>query len=473
MNKAKKQSWPQVVNLLWLTFPSALLWSTILCYIWLNVFKMPADEYVADYRFTVYTVGICCVFETVMEPVFTFSSAFLYMKLRLCVDLTVLLVRMALLAIIVLYFPSQTINSFAYGQVFSSVTYVAVYWLFFWNEFRKKALLMKNREQHRDDPLLALPFDSVRDFLPRRLEGERFIDPDMMSLNWGFFKQGILKQVLAEGGTYVMTATSNLTFTEQGVYNLVNSLGSGSARFLLMPITESSYFYFAQMTDRKIPIEQRPRKEVEQVAAVMKRLLRSLTLLGLIMIVFGFSYAHFVLLKYGGDSLVDGSGSGILQLRMHCIAVLVMAIIGVMESFAFAAMTPEELNQHNRRMVVLSIAYLGVTWLLSRIFGGVGLILANIIKDGLRIKQSLQFIRGYFEKLNLSPLSGLIPFKPEMVAMFLASAVTATSMWLIYPTSAMLHVQIGVVSWLAVVATILYCDTQLTSLIAGKLKKRS
>lgn len=78
-----------------------------------------------------------------------------------------------------------------------------------------------------------------------------------------------------------MTATSNLTFTEQGVYNLVNSLGSGSARFLLMPITESSYFYFAQMTDRKIPIEQRPRKEVEQVAAVMKRLLRSLTLLGI------------------------------------------------------------------------------------------------------------------------------------------------------------------------------------------------
>ena len=108
------------------------------------------------------------------------------------------------------------------------------------------------------------------------------------------------------------------------------------------------------------------------------------------MIVFGFSYAHFVLLKYGGDSLVDGSGSGILQLRMHCIAVLVMAIIGVMESFAFAAMTPEELNQHNRRMVVLSIAYLGVTWLLSRIFGGVGLILANIIKDGLRIKQRCQ-----------------------------------------------------------------------------------
>ena len=209
-----------------------------------------------------------------------------------------------------------------------------------------------------------------------------------------------------------MTVFSVLTFAEQGVFNLVNSLGSGSARFLLMPIDETSYFYFAQMTNRQVPIEQQPRKEVEQVAGVLHRLLRSLCLIciilltslclmslyylfdnhfysGLILIVFGSSYAHLLLLNYGGVSLADGPGP--VLLRVHFVCVLCMAINGVTEAYVFASMTPEQLNQHNRKMVVLSLLYLGSAWLFSRIFGGVGFILANIINHGLRIVQRSLF----------------------------------------------------------------------------------
>ena len=32
--------------------------------------------------------------------------------------------------------------------------------------------MLKNREIHRDDPLLLLPFDSLYDFLPRKIEGQ-------------------------------------------------------------------------------------------------------------------------------------------------------------------------------------------------------------------------------------------------------------------------------------------------------------
>ena len=59
-----------------------LMWSTIFCYIWLNVLQQPAEEYIADYRFTVYVVGISCVFESFMEPLHIFAKAFLYAKLR-------------------------------------------------------------------------------------------------------------------------------------------------------------------------------------------------------------------------------------------------------------------------------------------------------------------------------------------------------------------------------------------------------
>jgi len=471
MNKAKDHSWPQVINLLWLTTPSMILWSTVFCYIWLNLLSQPAEEHIADYRFTVIVVGISCVFESFMEPVYVFAKAFLYVKFRLCVDLSILVIRIGLLVIVVFYSPSNIIMSFAYGQAFASTFYVVVHWGFFWHQFRQKAELMKNREQHKDHPLLALPLDSIKDFLPGKIEGKSFIESDMTYLTWGFFKQGILKQVLTEGGSYVMTVFSVLTFAEQGVFNLVNSLGSGSARFLLMPIDETSYFYFAQMTNRQVPIEQQPRKEVEQVAGVLHRLLRSLCLICLILIVFGSSYAHLLLLNYGGVSLADGPGP--VLLRVHFVCVLCMAINGVTEAYVFASMTPEQLNQHNRKMVVLSLLYLGSAWLFSRIFGGVGFILANIINHGLRIVQSTIFIDNQYTNLDLNPLGGILPHKLELAALSFAFAVTTISSWLVYPTSALYHAGIGVVSWLAVVSAIIYCDSGLRSLIVKTIKKRT
>ena len=213
-----------------------------------------------------------------------------------------------------------------------------------------------------------------------------------------------------------MTVFSVLTFTEQGVYDVVNNLGSMAARFIFMPIEESFYVYFAQMTNRQLPIEQQPRKEIEQVSSVLRRLLRSLSLLGflpfiyvscccnhssiwlivckwlsynfllrlgLIIAVFGFSYSHLLLRLYGGSTLSDGSGP--LLLRTHSLCIWFLAINGVTEAYVSAAMTSEQLDKYNRLMVALSIIFLGSAWLLSSLLGSVGFILANIINMSLRI----------------------------------------------------------------------------------------
>lgn len=69
-------------------------------------------------------------------------------------------------------------------------------------------------------------------------------------------KQGVLKQLLTEGERYVMTLFSVLSFYEQGVFDVVNNLGSLAARFLFRPIEESAYFYFSQLVHRDIPIKE-------------------------------------------------------------------------------------------------------------------------------------------------------------------------------------------------------------------------
>lgn len=128
-----------------------------------------------------------------------------------------------------------------------------------------------------------------------------------------------------------MTVFAVLSFAEQGVYDVVNNLGSMAARFLFLPIEESSYFYFAQMLNRDIPIEQQSRKEIEQVAGVLNRLLRTLSLLGGIIVVFGYSYSHLLLRLYGGSTLTDGAGP--LLMKTHCLAVWLMVSILYFEIF--------------------------------------------------------------------------------------------------------------------------------------------
>lgn len=124
-----------------------------------------------------------------------------------------------------------------------------------------------------------------------------------------------------------MTVFAVLSFAEQGVYDVVNNLGSMAARFLFLPIEESSYFYFAQMLNRQVPIEQQSRKEIDQVSSVLARLLRTLSLLGAIILVFGFSYSHLLLRLYGGSTLTDGSGPSLM--RTHCLAVWLMVMFSV------------------------------------------------------------------------------------------------------------------------------------------------
>lgn len=82
------------------------------------------------------------------------------------------------------------------------------------------------------------------------------IDWKLLRLVWSFFQQGVMMQLLTEGERYVMTLLNVLKFSEQGVFDVVNNLGSLAARFLFRPIEESAYFYFSQLVHRDEEINQ-------------------------------------------------------------------------------------------------------------------------------------------------------------------------------------------------------------------------
>lgn len=81
------------------------------------------------------------------------------------------------------------------------------------------------------------------------------VDFPLAMLLWSFLKQGFMKQILTDGERYVMTFFNTLKFDQQGVYDVVNNLGSLAARFLFKPVETASYFYFSQLVQREVPVK--------------------------------------------------------------------------------------------------------------------------------------------------------------------------------------------------------------------------
>lgn len=168
---------------------------------------------------------------------------------------------------------------------------------------------------------------------------------NLQTLLWSFFKQGILKQVLTDCEKYVMSIFPILTFTEQATYDIVNNLGSLAARFVFRPIEDNSYFYFTQTLSRDIPLKQQPRDKVNEACTVLYNLLKVVTSIGLIGLVFGQSYAKTVLTLYGGSKFVEDDGLSVHLLRWHAVAIVLLAVNGICEGYMFATMTSAELNK--------------------------------------------------------------------------------------------------------------------------------
>lgn len=141
----------------------------------------------------------------------------------------------------------------------------------------------------------------------------------------------------------MMTFLNVLNFGDQGVYDIVNNLGSLVARLIFQPIEESFYIFFAKVLEREKDATLQKQEDVAVAAAVLESLLKLALLTGLTITVFGFAYSQLALDIYGGAML--SSGSGPVLLRAYCLYVLLLAINGVTECFTFAAMSKEEVDR--------------------------------------------------------------------------------------------------------------------------------
>ncbi|XP_047438159.1 protein RFT1 homolog [Mugil cephalus] len=457
------RSWRQVINLLWLTVPLGVLWGTLLACVWLWLLEVPDAQSVPYYSPAVVLFAFAGVQELLAEPLWVLAQAHMFVRLKVVAESLAMIAKCSITVVLVVFAPGWGLYIFSAAHLVYTGFLVLCYTVYFIRFLGSKGASRK-----------SFPLHSVGDLLPRRVDGEPLVDWTLARLTWSFFKQSFLKQILTEGERYVMTFLNVLSFGDQGVYDIVNNLGSMVARFVFLPIEESFYIFFAKVLERGHGVKSQRQEDVAIAAEVLECLLKLVLVIGLIITVFGYAYSQLALDIYGGSLLSSGAGPSLL--RCYSCYVLLLAVNGVTECFVFAAMSQEEVDKYNLVMLALSVSFLVLSYMLTWWAGGVGFILANCLNMGLRIFHSLMYIQRYFQFSEWKPLRGLLPSPFLLLALCISAVVTAASEaafccdsgWLLR----MVHIGVGALCLLGVLVAILLTETRLIEFVRTQLLPR-
>ncbi|XP_041638979.1 protein RFT1 homolog isoform X1 [Cheilinus undulatus] len=456
-------SWRQVINLLWLTFPLGVLWAALLACVWLWLLEVPDPQAIPYYGPAVLLFALSGVQELLAEPLWVLAQAHMFVRLKVVAESLAMIAKCSVTVVLVVFARQWGLYIFSAAHLVYTGFLVLCYAAYFIRFLGSKEAAKKN-----------FPLNHIKDLFPCRADGELLIDWTLARLTWSFFKQSFLKQILTEGERYVMTFLNVLSFGDQGVYDIVNNLGSMVARFIFLPIEESFYIFFAKVLERGRDVRSQKQEEVSIAAEVLECLLKLVLVVGLIITVFGYAYSHLALDIYGGSLLSSGAGPTLL--RCYSCYVLLLAVNGVTECFVFAAMSQEEVDKYNLVMLALSVSFLFLSYILTWWAGAVGFIMANCLNMGLRIMHSVLYIHHYFKESQWKPLRGLLPSPLLLLALAVSTVVTALSEglfccdggWLLR----LVHISVGAACLLIVFITVLLTENSLVQFVRTQLLPR-
>ena len=288
----------RMVNLIWFSIAGGLLIAFPLSLLWILLFEQPSKEYLWQYKVSVIGTSLSTIMELLVEPLWIFGQKFSFVKTKAVLEGIFLTTRCTLTVILVVLFPHFQLHSFSIAFIFSSLLYTCLYYGYFYH-------YIKINEKKTD-----FPFHHMQDFLPNLTIDKPFIDSYYLQLAQSFYKQSLLKQFLSEGERYVMTVFNILNFGQQGVFDVVNNLGSLAARLLFMPIEESYYTFFSQILGRETAKNQKL-ESIKSSSEALSVVLKFVSLVGFIILVFGYSYSTMLLHLYGGTILSLGEGKNL------------------------------------------------------------------------------------------------------------------------------------------------------------------
>lgn len=463
LSKLEKHDWSKIINLMWCTVPTSLLVSLALGWAWIYLLEPPDSKLVSSYSVGVVSFATSAVLVILSRPLYIVGQKCMFVKLKVLSAGIAELCKCILTVILVIFLPQFGLVNFAVAQVVYGLAMSTVYYGYF--------IFYINKYSKKDD---SFPFTSVSQLFPSRLKDSTFVDTHQAWLTVSIFKQSFLKQILTEGEKYIMTIFGVLSFADQGIYDIVNNLGSMAARFIFQPIEESGYLFFSQLLVRGEPVSKQKQDSCKLAVDVLGCLLKLVILIGVIILFFGIPYSYLALDLYGGTML--SAGSGPMLLRWYCLYVLIIAVNGTTECFVFATMSRSQVDIYNKMMVAFSVIFLLSSLILTLYLGSVGFILANCLNMLARIIHSLYYIHHYYKDSQYRPLQNICPSIYVIGGLVLSLFVTSMSermfccsqgLWFSF-----LHICVGGVA-LCVTLTLIYLkENDVVRFVKDQFKNR-
>jgi oligosaccharide translocation protein RFT1 len=253
-----------IIPLSWFCVPQGLVWSVVVC---LFVLAFPGALEDRSYVAGVLLHGLAAFIESCSEPAYILSTCLLVFKLQLTVETLASLAKcFATLLFLVPGLQIPPLIAFGLAAMVYSTTLLIGYWAYFVYKGKLKDMIS----------VQYLTLARVKD-----------IDGGMLSAYASFTFQAIEKHFLGEGEKFVMAAFQPPY--DQGVYGLVNNLGSIVVRTVFQPFEQAIFTAFSMSTKSKEGEEDSD--SLKGQATLLTLILKLVFIFGGIFIAFGPSYS--------------------------------------------------------------------------------------------------------------------------------------------------------------------------------------
>jgi oligosaccharide translocation protein RFT1 len=340
------------------------------------------------YREVIGWVGLAAIVEMFSEPLYILANHRLLFGSRAAIELLSIALK-SLVSFILIVYLQLGLASFGIATLVYSTSITFGYWAYFgvmWPlpEFPTILSLLPHRIRTKDadgKPILLNCSESFNVDLSRYLA----------TFQW----QTLQKMLLQEGEKIVLRGAETLEV--QGIFALVNVLGSLVVRFVFSWLEEGLFPLFSALLVQALsmPESDPSRRSLLQKSSIMLGLLsKLLAYIGLIFACFGPAYAYLLL-----DLLYTAKYSNTAApefLAWYCVYILIMAVNGITEAFAHSAASTRVLNYFNVAMVAQSILFVVSALFFIRDGYQAGVIMANCLVMSSRIIISVGFIRRFF-----------------------------------------------------------------------------